>query len=84
MKPMELHFTPDVERNLDDLAAQNGRRTDDLLRDALAAYFDESVQTREVLNYRYDERTSGNLEPVDGEEAFARLKAKITILRGRD
>jgi predicted transcriptional regulator len=83
-KPIELHFTPDVARKLDDLAAQNGRRTDDLLRDALAAYFDESVQTREVLNHRYDERKSGNLEPVDGEEAFARLKAKITILRGRD
>jgi Arc/MetJ-type ribon-helix-helix transcriptional regulator len=84
LKPIELHFTPDVERKLDDLAAQNGRRTDDLLRDALAAYFDESVQTREVLNRRYDERKSGNLEAVDGEEAFARLKAKITILRGRD
>ena len=36
-----------------------------------------------MLNDRYDELKSGNLEPVDGEEAFARLKAKIT-LRGRD
>jgi hypothetical protein len=41
-------------------------------------------ETRDLLNDRYDEPRSGNVEPVDGEEAFARLKAKITILRGRD
>jgi predicted transcriptional regulator len=80
---MELHFTPDVEKKLNDLAAQNGRRTDDVLRDALAAYFDESVQTRDILNHRYDERKSGNVEPVDGEEAFARLKAKTEAQRYR-
>ncbi len=44
----------------------------------------ELVQTRDMLNHRYDGPNSGKVEPVDGEEAFARLKAKITILRGRD
>jgi hypothetical protein len=34
---MEVDFTPDVEKNLNDLAAQSGRRTDDLLQDGLAA-----------------------------------------------
>jgi hypothetical protein len=34
---MELHFTPDVEKKLNDLAAQSGCRTDDLSQDALAA-----------------------------------------------
>jgi hypothetical protein len=80
---MELHFTPDVEKKLDDLAAQSGRRTDDLLQDTLAAYFDELVQTRDMLNDRYDELKSGNAEPVDGEEAFARLKAKTEGQRNR-
>jgi len=37
-----------------------------------------------MLNDRYDELNSGHGEPVEGEKAFARLKAKITILRGRD
>jgi hypothetical protein len=34
---MEGHFTPDIEKKLNDRAAQSGRRTDDLLQDALAA-----------------------------------------------
>jgi hypothetical protein len=31
----------------------------------------------------YDELKSGSLEPVDGEEAFARLKAKTEARRNR-
>jgi hypothetical protein len=78
---MELHFTPDVEKKLNDLAAQSGGGADDLWQDALAAYFDELVETRDMLNHRDDERKSGNVEPVDGEEAVARLKAKTEAQR---
>jgi predicted transcriptional regulator len=80
---MEVHFTPDVEKKLNDLAAQSGRDPNDLLQDALAAYFDELVQTRDMLNNRYDELKSGNVKPIDGEEAFARLKAKTAAQRNR-
>jgi predicted transcriptional regulator len=80
---MEVHFTPDVEKKLNDLAAQSGRRTDELLQDALAAYFDELSQTRDMLNRRYDELKSGSVKPVDGEEALARLKAKTEAQRNR-
>ena len=80
---MEVHFTPDVEKKLYDLAAQSGRGTDELLQDALAGYFDELVQTRETLNSRYDELKSGKVKPIDGEEAFARLKAKTEAQRNR-
>lgn len=80
---MEVHFTPDVEKKLHELAAQSGRGTDELLQDALAAYFDELVQTRDMLNSRYDELRSGRVEPIDGEEAFARLKAKTEAQRNR-
>jgi hypothetical protein len=83
LKPMEVHFTPDVEKKLNDLAAQSGRRTDELLQDALAAYFDELVQTRDMLDGRYDELKSGSVKPIDGEEAFARLKAKTEAQRNR-
>jgi len=80
---MELHSTPDVERKFNDLDAQSGRKTADLLQDALAAYFDELVETRDVRNDRDDELKSGNVQPVDGEEAFACLKAKTEAQRNR-
>jgi hypothetical protein len=83
LKPMEAHFTPDVEKRLNDLATQSGRRADELLQDALAAYFDELGQTRELLDSRYDQLKSGSVKPIDGEEAFARLKAKTEAQRNR-
>ena len=51
-QPMEVHFAPDVEKKLNDLAAQSGRRTDELLQDALAGYFDELAETRDMLECR--------------------------------
>jgi hypothetical protein len=80
---MEVHFAPDVEKKLNDLAAQSGRGTDEVLRDALAGYFDELAGTRDVLNSRYDGLKSGGVEPIDGEEAFSRLKAKTQAQRDR-
>ena len=84
MKPMEVHFAPDAEKKLNDLAAQSGRGTDELLQDALAAYFDELVQTRDMLDSRYDELKGGRVKPIDGEEAFARLQAKTETQRNRE
>jgi len=81
LKAMEIQFTPDVEKKLNELAAQSGRGTADLLQDALAGYFDEVVQTRDMLNSRYDDLKSGRVNPIDGEEAFARLKAKTEAQR---
>jgi len=80
---MEIHLTPDVEKKLNDLAAQSGRGPDELLQDALAGYLDELTETRDMLNSRYDELKSGRVKPIDGEEAFARLKAKTEAQRHR-
>jgi hypothetical protein len=80
---MEVHFAPDVERKLHDLAAKSGRRADELLQDALAGYFDELGRTRDMLNSRYDDLKSGSVKPIDGEEALARLKAKTEAQRNR-
>jgi hypothetical protein len=80
---MEVHFAPDVEKKLNDLAAQSGRGTDEVLQDALAGYFDDLVETRDMLNSRYDDLKSGTVKPIDGEEAFARLKAKTEAQRNR-
>ena len=80
---MEVRFAPDVEKKLNDLAAQSGRRPEQLLQDALAGYFDELVETRDTLDYRYDDLKSGGVKPIDGEEAFSRLKAKTQAQRNR-
>ena len=80
---MEIHFTPDVEKRLNDLATQSGRGTDELVQDALAAYFSELIQTRDMLDTRYDEMKSGRVKPIDGEEALARLRAKTDAERKR-
>ena len=80
---MEVHFAPDVEKKLRDLAAQTGCGTDELLQDALAAYLDDVGKTRDMLNSRYDDLKSGRVKPIDGEVAFARLKAKTEAQRNR-
>lgn len=71
---MEVHFAPDVEKKLNDLASQSGRGTDELLQDALAGYLDEVVQTRDMLNSRYDDLKSARVRPIDGEEFFENLR----------
>lgn len=80
---MEVHFAPAVEKKLNDLAAQSGRGTDELLQDALAGYLDELAGTRMMLDSRYDDLKSGRVKPIDGEEAFTRLKAKTEAQRNR-
>ncbi|MBZ5675376.1 MAG: hypothetical protein LAP61_14135 [Acidobacteriia bacterium] len=80
---MEVHLAPDLEKKLNDLAAESGRGTDELLQDALAGYLDEQAQTRDMLSSRYDDLKSGRVKPIDGEEAFARLKAKTEEQRNR-
>jgi hypothetical protein len=80
---MEVHFAPETEKKLNDLAAQSGRGADEVLQDALAGYFEEVAQTREMLNSRYDDLKSGRVKPIDGEEAFARLMAKTEAQRNR-
>jgi hypothetical protein len=42
----------------------------------LAGYFDELAVTRDMLNSRYDGLKTGGMKPIDGEEAFSRLKAQ--------
>jgi hypothetical protein len=73
---MEVHFTSETEKKLRDLAAQSGRGTDELVEDATAAYVEELLQTREMLNSRYDDLKSGRVKPIDGEEFFERLKRR--------
>jgi hypothetical protein len=78
---MEVHFTPELERKLTELAAQSGRALDELVRDVMAGYADEFAETRQMLDSRYDEIKSGKVKLIDGEEAFARLHERIDASR---
>jgi predicted transcriptional regulator len=81
MKTMEVHLTPDVEKKLIDLAGQSGRGTDELLQDALAGYFEELAQTRDMLNSRYDELKSGRVKPIPGNDVEAYFREKSAAAR---
>jgi predicted transcriptional regulator len=78
---MEVHFAPDVEKKLHDLAAQSGRGTDELVQDALAGYLDNLDQTRNTLNSRYDDLKSGRVKPIPGDEIEAYFREKSAAAR---
>ncbi len=78
---MEVHFTPELEKKLKDLAALSGRPADELVQDAVAGMVDELAETRDMLDGRYDDIKSGKVKLIPGEEAFARLHERIDARR---
>jgi predicted transcriptional regulator len=78
---MEVHFTPDVQAKLEQMARETGRRSDELVEDAVIGLFDELAGTREMLDRRYDDLASGRVQPVDGEEAYRILMQKTEAQR---
>jgi len=82
LKRMEIHFAPETEKKLNDLAAQSGRATaDELVQDVIEEYFGDLVDAREMLDRRYDDLESGRLKPVPADEVVARLRAKSAAYR---
>ncbi len=73
---MVVHLKPETESRLQELAATTGRAPDDLVEDAMAGYLAELAQVRRTLDGRYDDIRGGRVQPVDGEEAFKRLRQK--------
>ena len=81
LKAMEVHFTSETEKKLKDLAAQSGLDTDELVEDATAAYVEELLQTRDMLNRRYDDLKSGRVKPIPGDEVEAYFREKSAAAR---
>jgi predicted DNA-binding protein len=73
---MVVHLKPETESRLKELSAKTGRAPDELVEDAMAGYLAELAQIRETLDGRYDEIKSGRVKPIDGEEAFNRIRTK--------
>jgi len=78
---MEVHFRPHTQARLEQLHAETGRSTDELVEDAMAGYFDELAQAREMLDRRYDDIKSGRVKLIPGEEARAELMKRIDSYR---
>jgi predicted transcriptional regulator len=73
---MVVHLKPETESRLHELAAATGRAADELVEDAMAGYLAKLAQVRKMVDNRYDEIKSGRVEPIDGEDAFNRLRRK--------
>jgi predicted transcriptional regulator len=73
---MDVHLRPETESRLQELASKTGRAPNDLIEDAMAGYLQELSQARAMLDGRYDDLKSGRVKPLDGEEAFAKLRRK--------
>jgi len=79
---MEVHFHPETEKKLRDLAAQSGRGTpDEIVQDVVEGYFDELAHAREMLNSRYDDLKSGRVKPIPGDEVEAYFREKSAAAR---
>jgi predicted DNA-binding protein len=79
---MEIHFRPETESRLRELAQKTGRAANDLIEDAMAAYLEELAQLRITLDNRYDDLKGGRVQAIDGEAGFQDLRRKSETLRG--
>jgi predicted DNA-binding protein len=80
---MEVHFRPETESRLQELASKSGRPPGELIEDAMAAYLEELGKVREMLDVRFDDLKSGRVKAVDGEAAFADLRRRSETRRAR-
>lgn len=75
---MEVHLNdPDLQAKLTEWVTETGRSADELVEDAMAGYFHELAQVREMIDRRYDEIKSGEVNLIPGDEARARLLERI-------
>jgi predicted transcriptional regulator len=72
----EVQVSPETAKKLNDLAASSGRTPNEIVEDALAGYLEEVAAVRKTLDSRYDDLKSGRVKPIEGEEAFRRLRQK--------
>jgi hypothetical protein len=65
-----------LQAKLDQLVSETGCPPEKFIEDALASYFPECAETREMLDRRYDELKSGNVTLIDGEDFFEGLRKR--------
>jgi hypothetical protein len=78
---MEVHFTPEVQAKLEQMARDTGSRSDELVENVVTDFFHDLGLTRQTLDRRYDDLESDRVQPIPGDEVFARLRAKSAARR---
>jgi hypothetical protein len=78
---MEVHFTPELEKKLNDLAAQRGQEADELVQDLVAASVDGLEEVRATLDRRYDDLKSGRVKAISGDDVEAYFRDKSAAAR---
>jgi predicted transcriptional regulator len=81
LNAMEVHFVPELQAEIDQLAIKTGRAPDKLVEDAMAGYVAELAATREMLDSRYDDLKSGKVTPLSREEVIAHFREKSAAAR---
>ena len=71
---MEVHFTSDLEKKLQALAAQSGREAEALVQDAVAGYVDELADMRAHIEEGFLQAERGEL--IDGAQARREIQAR--------
>jgi hypothetical protein len=72
---------PEIQAKIDRWVTETGRGPDELVEDAVAGYFEELAQTREMLDSRYDDLKCGRVKPVSGDEVIAYFREKSAARR---
>jgi hypothetical protein len=81
---MDVHLNnPDLQAKIDRWVSETGRPANELVEDAMAGYFNELTQVREMLDSRYDDIATGRVKLIDGEEVRREMKAKTQAQRDR-
>jgi hypothetical protein len=70
---------PALEAQIQRWMSETGRGANELVEDAIAAYFSEVSEVREMLGRRYNEMKSGKLGLIAGEQA----RVIAAVLRSR-
>jgi hypothetical protein len=78
---MELTLEPALAAKVELWSAETGRPAGELVEDAIAGYFSEVEELRNLLRCRYDEIADGRVQPVDGAEAYRQLKNRASQRR---
>jgi len=78
---MEVHLAPELQSKVDKLLSESGLSADELVEDALAAYFTEIAEIRATLDSRYDDLKSGRVKPITRDEMVAHFQKKSATAR---
>jgi predicted transcriptional regulator len=81
LRSIEVHFAPELQAKIDQLAAESGYPAEKLLEEAMAIYLAELAEAREKLDSRYDDLKSGKVKPISSDEIIAHLREKSAAAR---